>query len=82
MTKYLRNFIGLLLLVGFIYLMFFVPKTNRYRRSTIRESYIKFEDADCNRLQKELILVKDNTENPDLKLMRWLESRLKKLECN
>jgi len=82
MTKYLRNFIGLLILVGSIYLLFFVPKTNRYRRSTISESSSKFEGADCDRLQKELILIKDNIENPDLKLIRWLESRLKKLECN
>jgi len=82
MTKYLRNFFGLLILVGCIYFILFVPKTNRYRRSTIIESSSKFEGADCNRLQKELILVKDNKENPDLKLIRWLESRLKKLECN
>lgn len=84
MIRYLRNLIGLLLFIGWIYLMFFAPltqrKLNKYVRITHRDLYYRLLGADCNLLVRELNLAKVNSE--ESRLITWIEYQMREKECN
>ena len=72
-------------LYGWVQLLIHAPsyrQIRNYMRAQHRPLYNKLVNADCNTLEKELDSVLKNSDNPEPKIIKFIERRMDIEKCN